>query len=291
MGVTLSPLRYPGGKAILGNFLGSTISANKLEGAIYVEPYAGGAGAALKLLFGGQVAKVILNDKSEFIYQIWRGILLEPEGFLKLLSDTPVTIKEWHKQQRIYTKPDKFSPLEVGFATFFLNRTNHSGILYARPIGGLQQNGKWKLDARYKKDKLKAKIEKIAARADDIEFHNKDALVFLAEDILPLAKQGKALFVYYDPPYYENGKKLYLNHYNDDNHRELAEFIKAQTSFKWVLSYDNHPEILNLYKDMQVDELNLYHFAYKAHLGKELLITNGHCVLPKEALARFQLAT
>ena len=55
MGITHSPLRYPGGKSILSPLLGNFIEINNLLDGIYIEPYAGGAGAALKLLFSEYV--------------------------------------------------------------------------------------------------------------------------------------------------------------------------------------------------------------------------------------------
>ncbi|MCK4579530.1 MAG: DNA adenine methylase [Candidatus Marinimicrobia bacterium] len=280
MGSTQSPLRYPGGKSILSEYLGNVLAENQLSGSTYVEPYAGGAGAALALLFSDRVSKICLNDIDIHIYSMWNSILERPDDFLRLVEDTPITIKEWHKQENIYSHHKDYSSLDVGFATFFLNRCNRSGILYARPIGGLKQDGEWKLDARFNKTKLLKKVEKIAYRADSISFDNMDAQNFIKERVGPLARK-ESVFVYYDPPYFKNGKQLYLNHYDDEAHENLAVFIMSQTKFCWLLSYDDVPEIRHLYGNMVIRELGLFHFAYRARKGKELLITDHRLTLPR----------
>ena len=61
MSVAHSPLRYPGGKQILARVLAHLIQINGREGGIYAEPYAGGAGAALSLLFGEHVERLMLQ--------------------------------------------------------------------------------------------------------------------------------------------------------------------------------------------------------------------------------------
>ena len=91
-------------------------------------------------------------------------------------KDTPVTLPNWDKQKRVQQNKQHETLLSVGFSTFFLNRTNRSGILNAGMIGGRAQTGAWQLDARFNKGELIERIQRIAQRKDQIELYNEDAL-------------------------------------------------------------------------------------------------------------------
>jgi DNA adenine methylase len=96
--------------------------------------------------------------------------------------------------------------LELGFATFYLNRTNRSGILNANPIGGLKQTGRWKIDARFRRADLVTRIRLIGRYRNRIEVegrHGND----VSQDFL----RRPRTFLYIDPPYLTKGAKLYLD--------------------------------------------------------------------------------
>lgn len=275
MPVTPSPLRYPGGKTIYAKMLMSVIDNNDLSKCTFVEAFAGGAGAAITLLLSGKVKSIFLNDVDPAIYSFWRSILDNTEEFLHLMHRTPITIKEWRKQREIYhAKPDDI--LQLGFATFFLNRCNRAGILLANPIGGIEQKGKDKIDARYKKDKLDAKIREIANRKDVIKIYNLDAVEFVKE--LKRKHRSRKFLIYFDPPYYQKGELLYFNHYRRDDHEELSHHIQ-NCPFPWLLSYDNQSEIKNLYNGFQIYIRNLRYSVSKYTLAQELIISN--LIMPK----------
>jgi len=278
-----SPLRYPGGKAVLSDFLAGVIQANGLSDGIYAEPFAGGAGAALNLLFSGHVDKILLNDADPCIFAFWSAVLKQTKGFLELLKKTPVSIDEWRRQREIYCNPSRHSNIKVGFATFFLNRCNRSGILMkAGPIGGYEQTGTWKIDARYNSHEQKRRIEKIALFKDKITIFNYDAIDFIKKEIFPLKEQRRIL-VYLDPPYYVKGSKLYLNHFVHRDHAALARFIKKKHDFYWVMSYDNVPEIRELYLDKEQVEFDLNYSAHTAKTGSELLVYDSTTLVPLES--------
>ena len=200
-----SPLRYPGGKASLFSFFGSLIEKNSLQHVQYVEPYAGGAGAALSLLILGKVDSIVINDLDRAVYAFWKTILEDTDRFIRRIRETPITINEWYRQREVYRQKDT-DLFDLGFATFFLNRTNRSGILEGGVIGGLNQTGKWLINARFNKENLISKIEIIAKHKQHIEVLNEDGL----EVIRRYAKVPAVLF-YVDPPYYFKGSLLYLN--------------------------------------------------------------------------------
>lgn len=289
MSVANSPLRYPGGKAVLSDFLADVVVANSLQDGTYVEPYAGGAGAALNLLFSEHVHRVMLNDIDPCIFAFWNTILKYKKDFVDLIWTTPVTIHEWRRQREIYRHQTRYSLIKVAFAGFFLNRCNRSGIIVSGgPIGGYNQNGKWKLDARYNKDELIRRIEKISLYKDRVSIFNMDAIDFLNQ----IVRKGKSLertFVYLDPPYYVKGSQLYLNHYQPEDHAELARFIMKQTSFKWIISYNNVPEIHELYRQCKRINFNLDYTAHTRKIGTELLIFSKNLFLPDNLIPARQV--
>ncbi len=280
MQIANSPLRYPGGKAVLSDFLADVLAVNGLQDGTYVEPYAGGSGAALNLLFAEHVQRIILNDADPCIFAFWNSILNLKDNFINRIQKTPVTIEEWKRQREIYKNHTNHSQIKVAFATFYLNRCNRSGIIVnGGPVGGFEQTGKWKLDARYNKDELIRRIEKIYLYRDRIDVYNMDAIEFLKHVVCQFAALDNML-VYLDPPYYVKGCQLYLNYYRHEDHAQLSEFIKQQSLFHWIMTYDDAPEINELYKDCSFIPFNLRYSAYRSRTGYELLIHPRDLIVP-----------
>lgn len=278
-----SPLRYPGGKAALGPYLGKIVEANGITGGLYVEPFAGGAGCAMYLLFSEYVGEVILNDKDPNVYACWKAILSETDSFLEKLDSTDVTLNEWRKQKAIYHRAPRkrtYSTLEIGFATFFLNRTNRSGVMDGGPIGGLDQSGPYKIDARYSKARLAQRIYRIAAYKDRISIFNKDAATLLRT----LAKGrlgsiGADALVYCDPPYFKKGPDVYDYFFSIKEHRTFARFINGQ-KFRWMISYDDAELIHQIYSKRDRNVFFMNYCVHCARQGRELIISSTNCELP-----------
>lgn len=259
------------------------IRLNKLDDGLYAEPYAGGAGLALDLLFSEKIYHLRLNDADPNIFSFWQSVLDETEALCDLIMDTPVTIEEWEKQKAILNDKSSSKDLLHGFATFFLNRCNRSGILKGGPIGGKNQTGKWKIDARYNKKELVKRIRKISYYKTRIKIFNLDALEFLKE-IEPDLSSHPSL-IYLDPPYYQKGPDLYLNAYNPDDHKKVAEFMKGEfVNFNWIISYDNCNEIMKLYSDLRCSRQILsYSVSSKPKKGEELLFFSPSLKVPQES--------
>ncbi len=277
----ISPLRYPGGKAKVSSFVQDLIIHNNLLDGIYVEPYVGGGSVALCMLFNECVSDIYINDIDLSIYAFWHSILMDSERFCRLIYDTPVNMAVWKKQRDIQANKLQEDLLTVGFSTFFLNRTNRSGILNAGVIGGNDQTGKYKIDARYNKSDLIRRILRIAEYSDRIHLSNLDALKLINDLRLKLSE--KTLF-YFDPPYYVKGKGLYLNHYNDENHREIATVIKKLDRYKWIISYDNVEFITSLYSDFRQQIFELNYSASNSGKGKEVMVFSNNLIIPKHKL-------
>ena len=272
-----TPLRYPGGKGKLSPFIRLLFEQNALVGEQYAELYAGGAGVAINLLMNSVVSHIHLNDLNYSVYAFWNSIVTKPDELCRLINDTKVTMDEWHRQKYIMSNPEQFSTLEIGFSTFFLNRTNRSGILLGGVIGGKEQLGNWKLDARFNKKNLLSRIDGIAKKADNISVYNLDTKVFL-KDIY--GRLPEKTFAYLDPPYYVKGKGLYQNHYTHDDHVEIAELIKKLDNKYWMVSYDNTPEINLMYSSLRKLEYGINYSAQERYKGPEIIFFSKKMKVP-----------
>ena len=236
----------------------------------YIEPFAGGAGVALSLLLENKVNKIIINDYDKAIYSFWRAIKEDTSRLLQLIEKTPLSVDEWTKQKSIYTNSNRRYSVELGFAAFYLNRTNHSGVLTGGPIGGLDQKGNYLIDARYNKLKLVDRIRKISERKDDIRVFNKEVRSFITQVI---SQYKENAFVYFDPPYYKKGKALYKNFFKPDDHKIIAESIQKNIRCDWVVTYDDVSQIEVLYRDYLKGRMELrYSVAPSSPYGSEIII-------------------
>lgn len=273
----LSPLRYPGGKSRLAPFFASLIEAQIPVPKHYAEPYAGGAGAALRLLANGVVEDIHLNDLNAGVAAFWRAVTdpATAAAFCELIDATDVTVEQWYLQREVY-EGKRGDDLTLGFATFFLNRTNRSGILDARPIGGLSQTGKWPIDARYNKSDLILRVQRVAGMGRHIHVSQLDGLEFLAT-MEPL---GDDMFVYVDPPYVEQGGNLYLHAFGKRDHERLAGHL-LQSTYPWLVTYDDKEFIWNeLYGRARCAIFDIAHTAAAQHVGRETIVYGPTLVVP-----------
>lgn len=283
-----TPLRYPGGKQRLWPFLAEILKANNLVNAHYAEPYAGGAGVALELLLQNLVSKIHLNDSCEAVYAFWHSILNEPEEFCRRISRASLTVENWKKQREIFRHRKNAERFDLGFAMFFLNRCNRSGILNAGVIGGLNQRGNWKIDARFPRNALIGRIEAIAARKSSIRIRNWDAERFLVDYIPRLPKRSLA---YCDPPYFQKADRLYPNHYSPSDHAQIAKIIQSKVKIPWVVSYDSCAEITKNYAKRSMINYELQYSAAESYKGSELFIFSDKTTIPpKSSLPNIQKA-
>jgi DNA adenine methylase len=273
-----TPLRYPGGKGKIVGYIKEIINANKMLDGHYVEPFAGGAAVAIELLLQDYVTHIHINDLDRSIYAFWHSILEETDVFCDLIESTSVSIDEWFNQRAIQQTASDCDLLTLGFSTFFLNRCNRSGIIKAGVIGGKEQAGKWKLDARFNKADLLRRIKQIARFKSRISLHNLDVVDFLCLTI-PIVPDNT--LVYLDPPYYVKGKGLYANHFTHNDHEILGERVSAGLAGKkWIVSYDNEPEIAGIYERYQKLVYGLSYSAQARYQGSEIMFFSDALVIP-----------
>lgn len=272
-----TPLRYPGGKQKIWHFIAETIAANDLVGCDYVEPYAGGAGVALELLLSGMVRKIHLNDSNPAVYAFWHSIINDTDDFCRKIANASLTVGEWEKQKIIYKAPHDNDLLTLGFSLFYLNRCNRSGILTAGVIGGKNQTGTWKIDARFNRLDLVRRIERIATKKKFIKIKNLDAEKFITSYVNRIKNQT---FTYCDPPYFSKAERLYDNFYSPSDHIRIADVIKNKLTSHWVVSYDNAPQIIDLYDSHKSFTYSLQYNASKVYKGTELFVFCNSLRLP-----------
>ena len=274
---TLTPLRYPGGKSALAGLLGSIRRINGLGDTAIAEPFAGGAGASLALLYLEEASRIYINDADQAIYSFWSTLVTRPQPFLRMLSRTRVNMREWRRQRAVYRDSGRVSKLRRGFSAFYLNRCNRSGIIMnGGPIGGVLQAGDWKLDARFNKPELQRRCERVVEYRERVHVSCEDGLAFI--DRLDLA----SMFFFIDPPYYEKGPTLYLNALDEAYHTALAARVRAMRNAAWVLTYDDCPEVRRLYRGWAaIHPFSLRYTAARRRSGNEVLVTPKWMRLPK----------
>ena len=277
-----TPLRYPGGKGKFAHFIKHIFEVNSLHDGHYAEPYAGGAGVALELMFHEYASVIHINDLDPAIFAFWQSVVHHTDEISKVINDTPVTMENWHRFKAVLTNSQDCSVIDLAMATFFLNRTNRSGILKAGVIGGKEQAGKWKLDVRYNKPELIKRIELIGKYKNRIKLYNEDALGFINNVIPTLPPKS---LTYLDPPYYIKGSGLYRNFYAHDDHVKIADAL-GNIDKPWIVSYDNVAEIKEIYSKYRQDEYFLSYTAQQKKKGSEVMIYGPNIIAPESGLNR-----
>lgn len=276
-----SPLRYPGGKNKLSKYVSELIEHNNLVNGTYVEPYAGGAAVALNLLLTGRVNNIIINDFDRSIYAFWYSVLNDTDNLCRLIKETPINLDNWNYFKELQKSKQDIPLLELGFATFYLNRTNRSGIIKAGVIGGKKQTGNYKMDCRFPKDILIKKIRLISQYREHIQLYNLDTVNLICDVINPINEQ---VFIFFDPPYYKKGSTLYVNYYNHKDHEILMTEISNIENHKWIVTYDNVDEISNLYSHFRSTDYSLTYTAEKKYSGSEIMIFSDNMELNEDLL-------
>ncbi len=272
-----SPLRYPGGKGKITEYIRTIFEENGLNDGHYVEPYAGGAAVALSLLFLENASHIHINDLNKSIHAFWYCVLNETEDLCRKISATRVCPTQWRVQKAIQNNKENEDMLSLGYSTFFLNRANRSGIINGGMIGGVEQKGNWLIDARFNKEDLIKKIQKIADYKSRISLYNLDACVLLKTVVPTLPNKT---LVYLDPPYYVKGNRLYQNHYNHEDHIAVGSVVQKDLKRKWVVSYDDVQPIHDIYEKRRKKVYGIGYSARNVYKGSEVLIYSDDLIIP-----------
>lgn len=274
---TFSPLRYPGGKTKLYSFVRSLLDINGLIGETYIEPFAGGSGLALKLLFNNDVKRIVINDLDSAVYSFWYCVLNYTDQMLAFVNEVPLTVNEWDYQHSVYINQNNHTQLELAQATLFLNRTNISGIIKGGIIGGREQNGKFRMDARFNREGISKKIIAISSMAQKIDLYNMDAGIFI-NDVL---KHYYKVLINFDPPYVKKGGQLYRNAFTKEDHKILRNKI-VQCKRKWVVTYDVCDYVADLYSNYRGSVIDIQYSANSIRRAQEYAFFSNNMIIPEE---------
>jgi len=272
VGNAASPFRYPGGKGFLTSYLDDQIRQRfGHKKPSYAEPFCGGAGSALNLLVDGSVSHLHLNDADYRIFSAWKAMLDETDRFLENLRVVKPDLTTWEESlQKLHEKPTSQYSFDVGFATFFINRTSRSGVvLGSGPIGGYNQEGNWKIDARFNKAGLSERIRRIGNLSDSISLSCLDGLEFCRQ--LEKEKCLDTTFLFVDPPYVHAGGRLYHDGMNLAKHDALAEWLLSGIAPHCLLTYDDHRVVRENFTTMQEHRIQVRYSLGKRRLEKELM--------------------
>lgn len=282
---SLSPLRYPGGKASLAGYFSDLLGTLKLKTPTYVEPYAGGAGAGIALLRENVVDHLVINDIDPAVHAFWHSVVNANEELISRLQSAPLTVEEWRRQRDVYKEGDDSEPLDLGFSFFYLNRTNRSGILNAGVIGGQAQNGNYKIDARFNRGALEERLRAIGELADRITVTSQDG-----RTVIRNFSNDSSAFLYIDPPYVQAGSQLYLNAFDHGDHAALAAVVNDIDRANWLMTYDVSPLIERLYENQFQCRLRLSYSVKTAVKAEELLIASPSVARALQAISPQELA-
>lgn len=271
-----SPLRYPGGKGKITTFVGNVLEANGITGT-YVEPFAGGAGIAINLLLAEKVESIVINDLDDGVASFWRAVIEDTEWLIDQIEHVPFDynqvennlgpegyIKYWRDTKLRYENNRYQSYKHKGFDFFMLNRMNVSGIVKGGPIGGTSQQNTYNITSRFNRETLCGRILRIAALKDRITVTSFEASDFCKRLTAGDICETNDCLVFVDPPYFIQGKNLYNSYATDEVHRCIAESLLSQNKWKWVLTYDEAPEINELYPENAVNKYE-YAITYSAN--------------------------
>lgn len=250
---------------------------NGLLDGEYAEVYAGGAAVALSLLFGQYARRVHINDLDPGVHAFWAAARDHPEELCRRIRKVRLTIREWERQRAVQFSKDP-DPIDLAFSTLFLNRTNRSGIVRGGVIGGRQQTGEWKIDARFNREDLVQRVERIGRWASRIEIYRHEGALFLKEVVPDLDRRA---LVYLDPPYYVKGReRLYVNYYDDADHRRIAGVVQRMRR-PWVVSYDDVADVRSLYRGFKRVRYSVGYSAQARYEGREITFFSSKLVVPR----------
>jgi len=124
----ISPLRYPGSKNSLVNYIIDALMINSFKPSVYVEPFVGGGSIAINLLANELVDQVVLIDRDPWITGFWKDVFFDTDWIIEQIQNIEVNIENWN----LYKNSKPRTIREQAITCLFLNRTSFSGILENR---------------------------------------------------------------------------------------------------------------------------------------------------------------
>lgn len=273
----ISPLRYPGGKSRIWEHLAAQYTQaplGELDAEIWFEPFAGGLGAGLKMLQESIIGELWFCEANRGLGALWGELVANPTALIDTVSSLPerMSLDVYQEALAVLAAPDSYPQLQVAVAALVVNRCSRSGMVTPTtgPIGGKQQDGKYRVGDRWNLPRTISTLEKLAPLTRYMRFVGPDGISALAG--LPNSGFAEEVFVFADPPYVGAGQRLYQHGLDESGHRALADALHDLDETHWVLAYDEAPLVRELYEGLHIQEYTLHHTANRSKSGAELLI-------------------
>jgi DNA adenine methylase len=280
-----SPLRYPGGKARMAPWLTETFESLQwpMDVEIWLEPFGGGAGAALTALTTGKVPEAWIVEANPALAAFWTTVMNDGPALasrVERIEPTLTLFQESRHNVAAALTGECIDPFNLGLAAFILNRCSRSGMILPSvgPIGGKAQAGQHTIGARFNAAALADRIRAVHALGDRFKVFAGDGIRFLED--LPDSGVQDEVFCFVDPPYIGVGNDLYAVGMDGDLHQRLARALNRLTA-PWLLTYDAHSRIPVLYPDSEVIEFDIPHTAGSSRVGTEYLVLGPGMRLPE----------
>lgn len=279
-----TPLRYPGAKAGLAPVIRQLLSAASRHRSVggvdlLVEPFAGGASTSLRLAGDGTVRRVLLADADPLVASFWQVAASDTDALIArmraeheqyIAPGAAGAVQRWD-YWRAWAPPAGTRPscarFETAIKCLYLNRTTFSGILHGRagPIGGRAQTSEYAIGCRFNPDALAERIAYVGHLYDTGRLIDvwcmgwRDTLDNTASVYKTLIPDH--VIAYLDPPYLRKSSKLYNTSFDDVAraprtvplpagwpntlaHEQLAHYLTHKMRYRWLLSYDYDPDLL-----------------------------------------------
>ncbi len=222
-----SPFRYAGGKFYARKLILEHILAHEQ----YIEPFAGGG----SIFFAKEKAAANeLNDIDPELINCYEQIRDNVEGLIALLDGIPASKENHHYYKNVYEPSNQ---LECAFRWYYLNRTSYSGIM--NPA-----NCYWGYGPKFSMQPKNwpAHLRRCSAKLQEVKLSCRDF-----EEVIEAIPNGAFLFI--DPPYFNADQdKFYTHSFDHKDHLRLERVLRKNSNrLKFLLTYDNSPEVRQLY--------------------------------------------
>lgn len=224
--------RYPGSKAKQVNYLANFFPNYKFS---LVEPFCGTAALSLYMIKENRVSDVTLSDADFGVASFWTMVKDNPLELEHFINTYIPSVDDFYALKSSIPK----SMEDAAFRHLVLHQTSYSGLgaMAGGPIGGKLQKSKYTVDCRWSPKTLIKNL-----RTNNLLL-NKVEVTIEHADVFHMLNTHPTKLFYLDPPYYVKGKELYF--LGEFNHLRLRDYLNERDG--WVLSYDDVPEIRELY--------------------------------------------
>jgi DNA adenine methylase len=268
--------RYPGGKSKLKNQIVARLNEmrNGSRQIEFREPFFGGGSiGSIFLEKNPNLKKIWINDFDLGIASIWTTIINNPAMLKSKVQEFVPSISAFDDfKTELLTTPLLLTSEEIaefGFKKLAIHQISYSGLgtKSGGPLGGRDQKSQYKIDCRWSPKYICKKIDLLHERFSKISFIRQKSCTNLDFSELIQDERTQGL-IYLDPPYFIKGNDLYQHGFSVKDHERLANSLK-ETGHRWLLSYDDCPEIRDLYSWANIQEIDGVSYTITALKDKQ----------------------